>query len=63
MWLICNVMLLSVIQQSDSMIHIYIHLKNIIFHHGLSQEIGYSSLHCVVGPHCLSILIVIICID
>ena len=27
-----------------------------IFHHGLSQETGYSSLCCAVGPHCLSIL-------
>ena len=28
----------------------------IIFHHGLSQEIGYSSLCCSVGPYYLSIL-------
>ena len=36
--------------------------SHIIFHHGLSQETGYSSLCCTVGPHCLSILNVIICI-
>ena len=24
------------------------------FHHGLSQEIGYSSLCYTTGPHCLS---------
>ena len=37
-------------------------LFNIIFHHGLSQETGYSSLCCTVGPQCLSILNVIACI-
>ena len=43
--------------------YIYIYsLSYIIFHHGLSQETGYSSLCCTVGPHCLSILNVIVCI-
>ena len=42
---------------------IYIYkLPHIIFHHGLSQETGYSSLCHVVGSHCLSILNVIVCI-
>ena len=27
-------------------------LSYIIFHHGLSQEIGYSSLCCTAGHHC-----------
>ena len=31
-------------------------LSYILFHHGLSQETGYSSLCYRVGPHCLSIL-------
>ena len=31
-------------------------LSYIIFHHVLSQETGYSSLCCAVGPPCLSIL-------
>ena len=34
----------------------------ILFHYGLSQEIGYSSLCSTVGPWCLSILNVILCI-
>ena len=37
--------------------HIYTHsYSHTIFHHVLSQKIGYSSLCCTVGPHCLSIL-------
>ena len=32
--------------------HIYKHSFSIIFHHVLSQEIGYRSLYCTVGPHC-----------
>ena len=34
----------------------------IIFHHGLAQEIGYSSLCYTAGTHWLSILNVIVCI-
>lgn len=33
-----------------------------IFHHVLSQEIGYSCLCCTAGAHCLSLLSVIVCI-
>ena len=36
--------------------HIYLHIPFLIFHHGLSQETGYSSPCCTVGSHCLSIL-------
>lgn len=44
-------------------IYIYIYsLSYIIFHHGLSQETVYSSLCYTAGPHCLSILNVIVCI-
>ena len=43
--------------------YIYIHsLSYIIFHLGFSQETGYSSLCYTAGPHCLSILNVIVCI-
>ena len=43
--------------------YMYIHsFSCIIFHCVLSQEIGYSSLCYTVGPHCLSILNVIVCI-
>ena len=36
--------------------HIYIYiLFHIIFLYGLSQDIDYSSLCCVIGPYCLSI--------
>ena len=48
-----------------SLICIYTHPFNIffsIFHYGLSQEIGYSSLCYTVGP-CLSILNIRVCIN
>ena len=61
--LIYNVVPISAIQQRDPVIYIYTHsLFYIIFHDGLSQEIGYSSPCCGVGPHCPSILKVIVCI-
>ena len=44
--------------------HTHTHsLSSIIFHHGLSQETGYSSLCYIVGSHCLSILNIIVCIS
>ena len=50
-------MLVSAVQQSDSVIHIYIYiLFHILFHYGLSQDIEYSSLCSTVGPCCLPIL-------
>ena len=42
--------------------YIYTHLLHILFHYGLSQDIEYSSLCCIVGPCCLSILYIIVCI-
>ena len=51
-------MLLSAIQQSDSVIHVYILLN--IHHYNLSQDIEYSSLCYTVGPYYLSILYVIV---
>ena len=41
--------------------HIYI-LFYILFHYGLSQDIEYSSLWSTVGPCCLSILCIVVCI-
>ena len=49
----------------SKMIQLYMHIhsfSNIIFCHVLSQMIGYTSLCCVAGPHCLPILNVIVCI-
>ena len=48
-------MLISVVQQSDSVIHIYI-----LFNYLLSQDIEYSSLCYMGGPYYLSILYIII---
>ena len=58
-------MLISAVQQSDSLIHTYIYiyiyiLFHILFHYGLSQDIGYSSLCFTVEPCCLSILYIIV---
>ena len=50
-------MLISAVQQCDSVIRVYI-----LFHYGLSQDIEYSSLCYVVGPSCLSILYILLCI-
>ena len=53
---------ISAVQQSDEVIHIHTFFSYILFHYVLSQEIGYSSLCYTVGPCCLSILNVIVCI-
>ena len=42
-----NIVLISAVQQSDSVIYI-------VFHYGLSQNIEYSSLCYAVGLCCLS---------
>ena len=66
---------ISARQQSDPVVcvshthtqthpYAYIHIHSIsyiIFHRGLVQETGYSSLCFTAGPHCLSILKVILC--
>ena len=59
--LIYHVVLISAVQQSDSVIHICI-LFLILFHYGLSQDIESSSLCYTVGPCCLSILYILVCI-
>ena len=43
--LIYNVVLISAVQQSDSVIHIYTFFSMFFFHYGLSQDIEYSSLY------------------
>ena len=47
-------MLISAIQRSDSIIHIYI-----LFHYVLSEDIEYSFICYTIGLHCLSILYII----
>ena len=62
--LIHNVVLISAVQQSDSVIHIYIYIYTfffIFFSIGLSQDIRYSSLCYAVGPCRLSIPYIIVC--
>ena len=59
----CQFLLYSQVPQ----LHMHIHIHTYIFFfsyscHGLSQETGHGSLCCTVGPHCLSIPVVIVCI-
>ena len=61
-------MLVSAVQQSDSVIYtiyiiynIYISFQ-VTFHYRLLQDIEYSSLCYTVGPCCLSILYIVVCI-
>ena len=52
--LIYNVVLVSAVQQSNSVIRIYVYiyiLFYILFHYGLSQDIEYSFLCYRVGPY------------
>ena len=58
--LIYNVLLISAVHQSDSVLHII--LFYIILQHVLSQETAYSSLCYTVALYCFSILSVIVCI-
>ena len=52
-----SVALISAVQQSDTFI-----LFHVLFHLDLSQGIDYISLCYTVGPCCLSILYIIVCI-
>ena len=49
------------LQQSDSVIHIYVHILffNILFHYGLLQDVEDNSLCYTVGT-CLSIRYILI---
>ena len=52
-----NVVLVSGVEQSDSVIHVHISiLFQILFSYRLLQSIGSSSLCCIIGPYCLSVL-------
>ena len=54
----CSFLLYSKVIQ----LYICIFLFHILFHYGLSQDIEYSFLCYTVGPCCLSILYIIVCI-
>ena len=63
-YLIYNAVLVSNVQQSDSIIHKYtnIFLFYILLHYRLLQDIEYSSLCYIVGPCWLPILYIVVCI-
>ena len=54
-------MLISSVQQSDSVIHIYI-IFHILSHCSLSQDTEYSSLFCTLDSCCLFILHILVSI-
>ena len=56
-----SVVLISAVQESDSVIHIHTFFV-ILFHYHLSQDTEYNSPCYTVGPCCLSILYLIVCI-
>ena len=58
--LIYNYVLISAIQQSDLVAHMY--TLFFTFHYGLSLDIEYSSLCYTVGPCFLSVLYIVVCI-
>ena len=65
--MIYKVVLVSGVQQSISVIHIYIYiyiyiLFHILSHYGSLQGMEYSSLCYTAGPCCLSILYIVVCI-
>ena len=62
--MIYNVVLVSGVQQSDSVICIYIYqfFFQILSHYRLLQDIEYSSLCYTVGSCWLSILYIVVCI-
>ena len=52
LYLIYNVLSISAVQQSDPVIHTYMHsFSHIILHQVPSQVTGYSSLCCTAGSH------------
>ena len=61
-----NIVLISAVQESDSILHIYMYIlytfSYILSHCTLSQDIEYNYLCCTIGPCCLSILYIIVCI-
>ena len=62
-FLFCKNVLVSAVQESDSVI--YIHkciLFQVIFHYQLLRDTEYSSICYAVGLYCLSILYMVGCI-
>ena len=60
--MINSVVLVSGVQQSDSVIHIHVSiLFQILFTFRLLQSIEQSSLCCTVSPCWLSILYIVVC--
>ena len=61
-WLINNVVLVSGVQQIDSVIHTYVRIHfQILFPFRLLQNTEQNSLCCTVGPYWLSILHIAVC--
>ena len=59
--MLCQFLLYSIMTQSLWVVYTHAHsFFYIIVHHVLSQDIGYNSLCCTVGPHYLSILNIIV---
>ena len=60
--LIHNAVLVSALQQSDSVIHVHRPiLFQSLFPHRLLQNIDSSSLCCIADPGWLSILYIVVC--
>ena len=57
LWLIYNIVLISAIEQSDSVIYIY--YFSYFFHYGLLQDIEYIYLCSTLGSCCLYILYIL----
>ena len=61
--LICSVVPVSAVEHSDSVIHIYTLIFNIFFSIIVChKDTEYRSLCYTVGPCCLSILYIIVCL-
>ena len=58
---LCQFLLYSIVAQSYIYAYVCTFFSYTIFQHVLSPETGYSFLYCKVGPHCLSILNIIVC--
>ena len=60
--LIYSVVLVSGVQQSDSVIGSYLIFFSIMVYYRILTTTEYCSLCCAVGPCCLSILYIVVCI-
>ena len=59
-WLTYHVVFISIVQQNDSVTHIYIHIHS--FSLWFTQDIEYSSLCYTIGSYSLFILYMVACI-